>query len=47
MPSQVRIEQGVLRGFSESGIHKFFGTRDVEKLRNVPTAAVKAASHEL
>jgi hypothetical protein len=23
------------------------GTRDVEKLRNVPTAAVKAASHEL
>jgi carboxylesterase type B len=25
MQSQVRIQQGMLRGFGESGIHKFFG----------------------
>src|SRR3977135_751298 len=43
MPSQVRIEQGVLRGFSESGIHKFFGVpydpAPISRLRRRPPLA--------
>jgi para-nitrobenzyl esterase len=43
MQSQVRIEQGVLRGFGESGIHKFFGvpyaTAPVGRLRWRPPLA--------
>src|SRR3982074_3846663 len=43
MPSQVRIEQGVLRGFSESAIHKFFGvpyaTAPIGRLRWRPPLA--------